>query len=368
MTDGRVAKWHKVIGQFVDAGDLVLEISTDKATIEHHATDPGWLRTILVQEGALAPVGEPLALFTTEEHGEIRPIKRSVLPPKTPERKAISPVAMTTKRTGISASPLAKKLARERGISLEGLLGTGPSGRIMSRDLPQVAAFPPGGEPLSPVRKVIAERLQHSKSTIPHFYVSIDVDARNLSSLREKLKASGQRITINDFVIKATASALMEHPNIRSSFDPGRQLLIRHESADICVAVSVPGGLFTPIVSTAERKSLLQISEEVRILAIKAREGKLQPTEYLGGAFTISNLGAHGVREFYPIINPPQVAILAVGALVDAPIVENGQVVAGKSMRVSLALDHRVLDGTDGALFLQSIKSLLEKPDALSLS
>jgi pyruvate dehydrogenase E2 component (dihydrolipoamide acetyltransferase) len=366
MKEGRVAKWHKSEGTFVDAGDLLLEIGTDKATIEHHATDPGWLRKILVAEGAVAPVGEALALLTADEKEEVvippsspvaQPPKQTVATPKT--------VHFSSEKTSVRASPLAKKLAKERGIQLQGIQGTGPGGRIMSRDVPLDASQSVQGEPLSPIRQVIAERLQLSKSTIPHFYLNIDVNAENLSNLRESLKASGQRITINDFVIRATALALIKHPKVRTTFDARHRTVISHKAADICVAVSVQDGLFTPIVFSAESKNLQQISEEVKLLAARARDGKLQPNEYLGGVFTISNLGAYGIKEFYSIINPPQVAILSVGAIVDIPVIVQGAVVPGKSMNLCLAVDHRVLDGVDAATFLQTIKIYLENPNLL---
>jgi pyruvate dehydrogenase E2 component (dihydrolipoamide acetyltransferase) len=277
----------------------------------------------------------------------------------------------------IPASPLARKLAVLEGIPLEGIKGTGPGGRIMSRDLEEKAPRAPKEEeiifpipegatitPVSQMRLTIGKRLQYAKSKIPHFYATSRVEVSDLLSLREQLKAEGKHITVNDLLVKASALALMAHPSLRCSYFPAQGIL-QHEHADVAVAVTVPGGLITPIVFQAETKSVFDISKEVRSLADKAKAGKLQPQEYSGGAFTISNLGMYGVDEFFAILNPPQVAILAVGAASETPIVKNGTVVPGKELCLTLSADHRAVDGTDGAAFLKTMKELLSDPKGL---
>jgi pyruvate dehydrogenase E2 component (dihydrolipoamide acetyltransferase) len=217
------------------------------------------------------------------------------------------------------------------------------------------------------VRKVIAEKLSFSKATIPHFYCSIKVDATMLVAGREELKSIGHSITINDIIIRAVALSLMQHPSIRGSFNDQRKAVVAFEHADIAVAVAAPGGLFTPIILKAEEKSIHEISKEMKDLAAKTKAGKLLPAEYLGGAFTISNLGMFGIDEFYPIINPPQLAILGVGAIVDAPLIKEGAICMGKSLTLCLAADHRALDGTGAAAFLKTLKEFLERPSQLIL-
>ncbi len=366
MTDGTIAKWHKKVGDFVQADDLVVEITTDKATIEHHALDPGWLRAIIVAEGEQAEVGKPIAIFSTEQNESIEGFSaepQAVAQPQVAIAQPRPTVQPTPEPSGrIAASPLARKLAAQKGISLSTITGTGPSGRIMSRDLEKVTAQPTleAMERLTPMRQAIAKNLQQAKATIPHFYASIQVEAGRLLAFREKLKAAGESITINDCIIQSVAKALMEYPTIRSSFLPEQQTIQHHAHADISVAVSIPGGLITPIVWAAETKPLKQISSEVKALAERARAGKLQPNEYTGGAFTISNLGMYGVDEFFAIINPPQVAILGVGAILDAPIFKGGGVAPGKVLKLTLSVDHRAVDGSDGAAFLKRLKELLE--------
>jgi pyruvate dehydrogenase E2 component (dihydrolipoamide acetyltransferase) len=370
MTDGVVAKWHKAVGDYCEADSLILDIGTDKATIEHHALDPGYIRHIFVQEGEKAAVGEVLAIFSEQKDEDIsdfliqKPVTEAQIP-VSQEKNVLQQEKISHR---IAASPLAKKLAKQRGISLENVKGSGPRGRIMSRDL--IVASPSkiykeGEIPLSPIRKVIAERLSFSKATIPHFYCSMHVDMTALVTLREEVKGTGHTLTINDFIVKAAAIALMKHSAIRATFIPERMSVCTQPHADVAVAVAVPGGLYTPIVLAAEEKSIHDISKEVKLLAEKAKSGKLLPHEYQGGAFTITNLGMFGIDEFFPIINPPQVAILGVGAAKDAPLVENGAIVLGKSLTLCLAADHRALDGTDVAAFLRTLKELLEKPMTL---
>lgn len=393
MTEGVIAKWHKKVGDRVEAGDVLLEIATDKATVEHAALDEGFLRAIIGNEGDSLQVNDPICIFTETADESIsgytaKPLaERAIKPqveaapaPKAPNLPVAAVAATTTER--VKASPLAKKLAKERNLDLAAISGSGPSGRIMSRDLEKAPAatqapakkaectavstgpspIPYTLEALSPMRAVIGARLQESKSTIPHFYVRQDVDAGPISALREELKRLEKSVTINDFIIKAVACALKKHPEINSGYDAQKKAALRYSRVDICVAVTIPGGLITPIVFDASRKSLSQISQDVKLLAGKAREGKLLPTEYQGGSFTISNLGMYGVDEMTAIINPPQGAILGVGAASDTPVIKNGQVVPGKKMTFTLSCDHRLIDGAEAAQFMRTLKELIENP------
>ncbi|MGR3952402.1 MAG: dihydrolipoamide acetyltransferase family protein [Chlamydia sp.] len=384
MTEGVIAKWHKKLGDFIEAGDLILEVSTDKATIEHNALDPGWMRKILVQDGEKAEVNQVLAILSEEENESIdlsfmeekkSPEKANLKEKK--EEKHIEIGVKSSHRT--IASPLAKKIAQERGINLQDIAGSGPRGRVMSRDLESAEQshckkeaaskstcseklIEGRSETLSSMRQVIAKRLQESKSTIPHFYATIDVQGNRLVAIREEMKKAGLSITINDFIVKATALALMEHPVLLTHFNPKTDSVTYFPNADIAIAVSIDGGLITPIVAKAEEKSIAVISQEIKKLADKAKKNRLLPHEFMGGAFTISNLGMFGIESFQAIINPPQTAILAVGGMLDRPVIENGVVVPGKVMSLTLSCDHRVIDGADGAKFLQTLQLLLQNP------
>lgn len=378
MTEGVIAKWHKKKGDRIEAGDLLLEISTDKATVEHNALDPGWLRDIVAQEGSTVLVNEPLAFMTDDEKEPFEPKASPSTPAisakeekKTPEQQsaAIKSVPSSDLTERVFASPLAKKLAKERGIDLSSLQGSGPRGRIMSRDLekaPTVAREETKKKvPLNQMRKAIAERLSYAKRTIPHFYVTLDVDVTDLLSLREEFKKESLHFTVTDFLVKSAARALMESPNMRMSFDEQEKALWHYPNADISLAVSIEGGLITPILFQAEKMSLDTISKEIKRLAEKARAMKLSTEEYTGGCFTISNLGMYGVHEFYAIINPPQAAILSVGAAQDELKKIGSEIVSRKTLRLSLAVDHRVIDGAVAAQFLQLMKKYLEKPHLL---
>ena len=281
----------------------------------------------------------------------------------------------------ISASPLAKKIAKEKGLDLSSVKGTGPSGRITSHDLDlaqpgQIVSFGkreaptilPGTFeeiPLTPMRKVIGARLQQSKSFIPHFYVRQEIDAEPLFQAREQLKNGGLKVTYNDFIIRASALALKEHPHVNSGFNSVNQSIISFKTIDISIAVSIDAGLITPILRHADYKNLGEISVEVKELAARAKAGKLQPEEYKGGSFTISNLGMFGVSDFVAVINPPQSAILAVAGIEDCVRFKNGAAVLGKKMNLTLSADHRVVDGSDAAKFIKTLQKLLENPSVL---
>ncbi len=415
METGTITKWRKKVGDHVKAGDVLFEVATDKATVEYNVLDDGWLRQILIKEGQEAIVNQPVAIFTESTAESIEgykpegvapqekaaPIPTPTEKPKEAPAKA-APVSAQPQftpepplksysfesprelpREHIFTSPLARKLAQERGIDLSTVKGTGPNGRITSRDLdlgqpaqpvtfgrreePRLAPGSFEEEPLTPMRKIIAQRLQESKSFVPHFYVSQDVDAGPLVSTREQLKNGGLRVTYNDFVVRACALALREHPHVNSGFNSATFQIIRFKTIDISIAVTVEAGLITPIVRHADYKNLGEISAQIKSLAERGRAGKLAREEYMGGSFTISNLGMFGITDFVAVINPPQAAILAVGGVEDKPVVKNGVVVAGKTLRLTLSSDHRVIDGEAAAKFLKSVQKLLENPSLLLL-
>jgi pyruvate dehydrogenase E2 component (dihydrolipoamide acetyltransferase) len=421
MEEGMIAKWHKRVGEHVAAGDLILEVATDKATVEHSALDAGWLRKVLIEEGGEAVVNQPIAIMTESQEESIEGYvpegaqpKSSTIEPPPPKKEEASTSSKATEAAALPApqekttavptpaskeessepeihgdlgdgrvfiSPLARRLAKVHGLDLSTVKGSGPNGRIMSRDLSNALPASQGGrtsdrmpngtvgayaeETLTPMRKTIAKRLQEAKATIPHFYVSLKIDAGPLNDLREQLKKHEFNATINDFLVKACGLALRKHPGVNSGYNSAQNTLIRFKTIDISIAVSLKEGLITPIVRFADYKSIQEISSEVRSLVKKAKEGKLESHEYVGGSFTISNLGMYGVSNFTAIINPPQGAILAISGIEDVPVVRAGQIVAGKVMTLTLSADHRVMDGVAGAEFLKSVQGLLEAPAIL---
>ena len=416
MEEGTLVKWHVKEGDHVEVGDVLIEVATDKATVEHSALDEGYVRKILISEGSTARVNQPIAIFTEsadesiegyEPEGEAPPpppVQEEVSVEEVPAAAAPAPATTGAMQQPafapppplqgytfeeptkpihgrIPASPLARKLAQEKGINLATLKGSGPHGRIMSRDLdtgqaaavvvfgsearPAVAPGTYEEESLTPMRKIVGQRLQESKTFIPHFYVTQEVNAEPMVILREQLKAGGLKVTFNDLIVRATALTLKQHPEVNSGFNTVNSTLIRYKTIDISIAVSLPEGLITPIVRHADYKNLAEISSEVRSLAKRARDGKLAPEEFQGGSFTISNLGMFGVRDFIAVINPPQAAILAIGGIQDKPVVKDGQVVAGKTMSFTLSADHRVVDGVDSAKFLATFQNLVENPALL---
>ena len=402
MEEGTIIKWEKQIGDYVNVGDVIFEVATDKATVEYEALDEGWLRQIIIHKGEQAVINQPVAIFTLEKDESIEGYR----PDNLIQKPLDEPTKIVSEKFSegnshpsfksdvfeyrtdqiqkrIAATPLAKKIAKENGIDLSIIKGTGPNGRITSRDLPKEQSTPnmtfgsrqvpsslPGSyeeTPLSPMRKVIAKRLQESKSFIPHFYVTQIIDAEPIVIIREQLKVKDVKLSINDFIVKATALTLKQHPALNSGFNSVSQSIIQFKTIDLAIAVSVEAGLFTPIIRHVDYKNLGEIALEVRLLAQKAREGKLTPQEYMGGSFTITNLGMYGISEFQAILNPPQAAILAVGGIQNVPVVKNGNVVPGKTLHLTLSVDHRVIDGVAAALFLKTLKSFLENPASLFL-
>ncbi|MEO7932043.1 MAG: dihydrolipoamide acetyltransferase family protein [Chthoniobacterales bacterium] len=406
MTEGTVLKWLRKVGDKVEVGDILAEIETDKATMELEAFEDGTLGEIYVQDGGKAAVGEQIAVLVAA--GEKAPAKGEPAAPEAKTEAAAPEVAVTktAAATGseerIKVSPLAKKVALEKGVDLSTITGSGPGGRIVEKDVlaasssastnklaPEakpaavapkaepkpvaVPVLPPGTTtriPLSGMRKVIASRLVTSKTTIPHFYLGMEVDASPILSLRASLnsalEATGQaKLTINDFVLKAVAAAVLRVPKVNASWDG--DAIVEYGSVDISVAVAIDDGLITPVVRNAQGKTLAQISSEMKDLASRARSKKLKPEEYQGGTITVSSLGPFGIESFYAIVNPPQSVILAIGSIVKKPVVgPKGDIVAGDRMTIGFSADHRVIDGAVGAAFLVELRRYLEQP-ALAL-
>ncbi|MEK0451278.1 MAG: hypothetical protein RL088_3546 [Verrucomicrobiota bacterium] len=406
MTEGTVVKWLIKEGDKVSTGDEIAEVETDKATMGMEAFDSGTVHKILVPAGQKVPCGTPIAMLLMK--GEVAPADGSMpvvgggakpaaaAAPAAAQASAVTPAAPAKAVTAadsnarIKASPLAKKVAAAQGVSLAGVAGTGPGGRIIARDVPAAGSAPvaapaaaakpiastPAGEgdtkiALSGMRRIIAERLLASKTTIPHFYLTIEVDAGPLMAFRAAANAAseaagGPKLTVNDFVLKAVVTAATKVPAVNASF-AGDQI-IQYGSVHLSVAVSVDDGLLTPVIRDAQKKSLREISEGVKDLAGRARTKKLLPNEFVGGTITVSNLGAYGIEDFCAIVNPPQAMIIAVGAIVKKPVVgANDQITVGQRMKITLSGDHRVVDGAVAATYLGELKKLIESPALMLL-
>jgi pyruvate dehydrogenase E2 component (dihydrolipoamide acetyltransferase) len=401
MTEGKVLKWLKNEGEQVANGDALVEIETDKVDMEVESMASGVLRKVLVQAGETVPVGQMLAVIGKAEedisslissNGGAPAAKAPAEPKAAPAAQpaaaapAPQPAAPAPSATGgrILASPLARRIAREAGLDLSAVQGSGPGGRIIRRDVESATAagapsgvpapqFAPQGpefrdEPLSQMRKTIAQRLSQSLGPIPHFYLTIDVDMRKAKELREsanKLNAD-LKLTYNDIIVKACAVALTQHPDVNASFTGNA--IRYHNRIHLGIAVAIEGGgLITPVVRDCNFKTLQQISAESKDLIARARTRKLKPEEYTGGTFSVSNLGMMGIVEFSAVINPPEGAILAIGSVEEKPVVENGQITIGYRCRMTLSCDHRVVDGAIGARFLQALQQILENPLLLAL-
>jgi pyruvate dehydrogenase E2 component (dihydrolipoamide acetyltransferase) len=385
MTEGVVAAWHKKIGDKVKAGDVLAEIETDKATMEFESFQEGVLLYIGVENGQTAPVDTILAILGKEGEDVQTLLKEA----NAPVSKAVAkPVEETPKSVVASASvevpamqagervkisPLAKKMAEEKNVPLHAVKGSGDQGRIVRRDVEsfQVPVHSSASaligqvafseENVSQMRKTIAKRLVDSKTQAPHYYLFMEIDMDNAVQARTALNAMADvKISFNDLVIKAAAVALKKHPKVNSQWLGDKIRYNQH--VNIGVAVAVEDGLLVPVVRFADSKGLSQISLEVKDFASRAKNKKLQPADWEGSTFTISNLGMFGIDAFTSIINQPDSAILSVGAIVQKPVVKNGQIVVGNRMNVTLAADHRTVDGATGAAFLQTFKQMLENP------
>jgi pyruvate dehydrogenase E2 component (dihydrolipoamide acetyltransferase) len=430
MEEGQIAEWHAKEGDDIAVDDLLAEVETDKATMEFRSFDRGVLLKILVDAGSIVKLGAPVAIIGGK--GEdisalLKQVQSSSYQSSTAAAAAVAvakphrpashppvlqtvanpaaapPPAVATPEAGpsgrVKASPYVRKMARERGIDLRTVRGSGPGGRIVAKDVdgtsastststsqPAVAAvvplpvrslrlapalrtdaaLEPEIRPLSMMRKTIARRLTESKQNVPHFYLTIDVNAGPLVQLRKQLNADlaeapePMKVSFNDLIIKAAAIGITRAPEVNASFTA--DALVYHRRVDISVAVAIEDGLVTPVVRHADRKSVMDIGHEVRDLAARARERKLKPEEMMDGTFSISNLGMYGIDEFAAVINPPEGAILAIGGIRSEPVVEGDQLVAGKRMKLTLSCDHRVVDGAVGAEFLAALRKILEQP------
>ncbi len=413
MTEGVVAQWHKKVGDKVKAGELLAEIETDKATMEFESFQEGTLLYIGVEKGKAAAVdsilailgkeGEDVSKIIEEEKKKIpsskssegvrspsdqisnskekeekkEEIKKEIVAEKKGETKVVVHPMITRQPEfngdgRLKASPLAKKLAKEKGLKLSNISGTGDGGRVIKRDIEN---FSTGAIPfvgvekfteaeVSQMRKTIAKRLAESKFSAPHFYLTLEIDMEKMMDARESInEISSAKISYNDLIIKAAASALRRHPKVNSSW-LGEKIRY-NEHIHIGVAVAVEEGLLVPVLKFADGKTLSQIASEVKTFAEKAKNKKLQPQDWEGNTFTISNLGMFGIEEFTAIINPPDACIMAVGGIKQTPVVKEGQIVPGNTMKVTLSCDHRVVDGATGASFLQTFKFLMENPVVL---
>jgi pyruvate dehydrogenase E2 component (dihydrolipoamide acetyltransferase) len=424
MTEGKVLKWLKKEGDPVSTGDTIVEIETDKVDMEVEAMGGGVLRKILVQAGKVVPVGELLAVVGKPEEDISSLVEgdgaKAVAPAKpAPEKSATTlpagagssggsaaggpmpakpgsqpaPAAVALEEAGgrVFASPLARRMAQEMGLDLSAIAGSGPGGRIIRQDIERAAASGPAAsragvtglaaampmrrptmvptgpeyhdEPLSSMRKVIATRLVQSKAPVPHFYLTIEVDMKRAKELRESANLFDPelKLSYNDIILKACAAALRQHAEVNASFQG--ESIRYHNRVHIGMAVAVDGGgLITPVIRDCDRKSLQEIAREAKDLAIRARNRKLNPDEYVGATFSVSNLGMLGIEEFSAVINPPEGAILAVGSVAEKPVVVDGRVEAGLRCRMTMSCDHRVVDGATGAKFLGTLKQVLENP------
>lgn len=411
MEEGQIARWLKNEGETFESGETLAEVDTDKATMELTALKAGTLLKILKQGGDTALLNETIAItgkagedfsallaeIGSGENGatakkaeepakieEAKPVQEAK-PTETP--KAEEPKPQTTDGR-LLVSPIAAKMATENGIDLRTISGSGPQGRIIKRDI-EAAMTQPATKPAtaqtfksaevfgasafreesaSKMRQVIAERLTASTQNIPHFYLTVEIEMDNVLSLRKQINASvseAEKVSVNDIIVKASAMALIKHPWVNASFQD--KSVRFYEDADISIAVAIEDGLITPVVRAANKKGILAISAEIKELAGRAKAKKLQPEEYTGGTFSVSNLGMFGIQEFTAIINPPEAAIIAVGGATEKAVVRNGEIVVRSIMNVTMSCDHRVVDGATGAKFLQTFKQMLENPAMMLL-
>lgn len=420
MTEGTLISWSVKVGDEIEIGDVIAEIETDKASMEMEAFDEGILTEILVEAGEKVAVGTVLGVLAEEgedtqsasdESASPEPAKEeksaepdtSVATPEATEPASSPDSASSTDSDGerIKVSPLARKIADEKGIDVSSIKGTGPGGRITAVDVENPSAAPAAAAkpaptpaakpapaqsapaaaaispvvadedkviPLSGMRKIIAGRLLTSKQTIPHFYLHVELDAEPLMELRKQVNAQaeqshGNKFTFNDFVVKAMINACAKVPEVNASFNGDS--VVQFASVGVSIAIAVDDGLVTPVVKNAQDKSLLAISQEIKAMAVRARDNKLKPNEFDGGTITISNLGAWGIDSFDAIVNPPQAAIISVGGIIEKPVVKNGEIVPGMRMNIGMSCDHRVVDGAVAAGYLNEVKKLLEQPSLM---
>jgi len=407
MEEGRLVKWHKHEGDAVKAGDTLAEVETDKAIMDLQARADGILRQVSAAEGQTVPVGKELAVIVapgeplgagrgTGDEGRVAPSPAATVPAPSPAPRHSPPAAAAADAAPVKASPLARRMAKESGVDLKLLTGSGPGGRVVRRDLetararpaatvsasaPVAPAPPPPSPvpvsrtdasyedvPLTQIRKTIAKRLAASLGPVPHYFLTTEVDMERAAEAREALNrdlGDEGRISFNDIVVKAAALALTRHRACNAWFQDDH---IRYwNEVHVGVAVAVEDGLITPVIRHADRKSLREIGREAHDLAQRARNRRLRPEEYTGSTFSVSNLGMFDIDQFTAVINPPEAAILAVGSVTQKPVVADGTIVARRRVRLTLSCDHRVIDGATGAVFLKTLKQMLENPLAMLL-
>ncbi len=394
MAEGTLVRWVKLEGETVNKGDILAEIETDKATVEVESSFAGVVHKHLVEQGSVVPVGTPIAIIAApgeqvEDIPTTQPAQEVPAQAQTPQTAPAAPVqpaATPTAPAGpVKASPLARRMATEQGLDIHTLRGSGPGGRIVKRDVESAlksipASFPlkpatppaqmtstaiPGDEtvPVDRLRAAIGRRMVESKQQVPHFYATHACRVDELMSLRKKINSTlpeGEKISVNDFIIKAAGLALRRYPNLNASLNG--DVILRHGDVNVGVAVAVPGGLLTVVNRNTDQKPLRVISREVREMVIRARDGKVRPDDIEGSTFSISNLGMFDVDSFVAIINPPEAAILAVGSVQEVPVVEDGQIKPGMVLKITLSADHRITDGAEAAQFLQAMAEYLENP------
>lgn len=389
MEEGRLVAWKKQEGDAVKAGETLAEVETDKAVMELVSRGDGVLRRRMLTEGATVPVGALVAVIGTKDEDITALIGETGGPgdrgTEAPAAAVAAPTALPAPSapTGrVKSSPLARRLAAEQGIDLKLVAGSGPAGRVIKRDVEGASAAPvpsvppsprppvPGAftdVPLTQIRKTIAKRLAQSLGPIPHFFLTTEIEMERAWDARQALKVMGEQYTVsfNDLVVKAVALALRQHPAVNAWWMEDR--IRYHGDVHVGMAVAVEDGLITPVIRHADRKGLAEIAAEAKALADKARARRLQPVEYTGATFSVSNLGMFDIDEFTAVINPPEAGILAVGRIVQKPVVADGAVLPRRMMRVTMSCDHRVIDGASGAKFLQTVKLMLENPMAMLL-
>ncbi len=399
MAEGILLRWMKAEGESIEKGEILAEIETDKATVEVESQTSGVIRKHIVMEGSIVPIGAPIAVVGTVDEeidfdaiiaevsvqGEVAILDEPEPVPAETTVVEVSPVEEGQLPDGVKASPIARRLAREQGINLATIQGSGTGGRIVKKDVetaisgappiitPTIQITPPTTPaaeplqtkelPLSKLRSLIGRRMTASKQEVPHFYLTTELDAAPLMKLRADMNRhlpEESKLSVNDYIVKAAALALQQFPNLNAALSGDH--ILRHGEVNIGIAVAVEDGLLTIVIRDANRKPLLTISEETRSAVARAREGRVRPEDVEGSTFTVSNLGMFDIDSFIAIINPPEAAILAIGSVNDVPVVEDGKVVPGKRLKVTLSADHRVTDGAEGARWLQVFKSIMEDP------
>jgi len=368
MEEGIISKWLKKEGDKVEKGEPIFEVTTDKANFEVESTASGYLRKIIcpAEPDKNIPVLQTVALMSDSMDEGIpeEEVEKSELERKEekPAVKNVTAAVSSDTGTDVKSSPLAKKLAKEKGIDLSKITGTGPGGRITEKDVLSAVTTPVSAEaeiiPLKGMRKIIAQRLTQSKQSAPHYYLQSEIDMSEIVQLREKLSSGDERPSFNDFIIKACAKALEDNPQMNVHFD-GTNIKVMKD-INVGVAVAVKDGLIVPVIKQTNKKSIKEIMQKTKEIKEKAKNNKFTPEDLSGGTFTISNLGMYDIDTFIAIINPPEVGILAIGKIKESPVVQDGKIMAAQTMKVSLSADHRVVDGATGAQFLKRLKQILE--------